>query len=153
MCVIFLKLKGDRLMSQFSLKKSGLKSTLPRIQILELLENNHENNENNKHLSAEDVYKMLIEQDKEIGLATVYRVLTQFEKAGILNRHHFDGLHSIFELNEGEHHDHLVCIKCGNVDEFFDEEIENSQHRIAEKFDFEITDHSLYIYGVCKNCA
>jgi len=131
-----------------NLKKAGLKSTLPRIKILELLENL----DNEKHLSAEDVYKLLLSQGDDVGLATVYRVLTQFEEAGLVTRHHFDGLHSIFELNRGEHHDHLVCVECGNVDEFFDETIEKTQKKVAKDHNFKMTDHSLYIYGVCGQC-
>jgi len=131
-----------------NLKKAGLKSTLPRIKILELLENI----DTEKHLSAEEVYKLLLSQGDDVGLATVYRVLTQFEEAGLVTRHHFDGLHSIFELNRGEHHDHLVCTECGNVDEFFDEIIEKTQRKVAKDHKFKMTDHSLYIYGVCAQC-
>ena len=129
------------------LRAAGLKVTLPRVKILQILENSE-----TKHLSAEDVYKALIEANEEVGLATVYRVLTQFESAGLVMRHHFEGGHSIFELNTVDHHDHIVCNKCGKVQEFFDELIEEQQDRIAEKLGFEITDHSLYIYGVCKDC-
>ena len=135
-------------MGSNELKKAGLKSTIPRMQILELLVDN----KTQKHLSAEDVYKLLLSQDSDIGLATVYRVLTQFEQAGLVTRHHFDGVHSIFELNNGEHHDHLVCIKCGKVDEFYDEIIEKSQHTVAKKYNFKMTEHSLYLYGVCSQC-
>ncbi|MFK5985956.1 MAG: ferric iron uptake transcriptional regulator [Pseudomonadota bacterium] len=135
-------------MGSSQLKKAGLKSTVPRMQILELLVNNN----TEKHLSAEEIYKLLLSQDKDIGLATVYRVLTQFEQAGLVTRHHFDGVHSIFELNDGEHHDHMVCHECGKVEEFYDETIENSQHKIAEKYGFEMTEHSLYMYGVCSEC-
>jgi len=135
-------------MNSNELKKAGLKSTVPRMQILDLLVNQ----DTKKHLSAEDVYKLLLVQDSDIGLATVYRVLTQFEQAGLVTRHHFDGVHSIFELNNGEHHDHLVCIKCGKVDEFYDETIEQSQHMIAKKYNFNMTEHSLYLYGVCSQC-
>lgn len=135
-------------MKNTNLKKAGLKSTLPRIKILELLENI----DTEKHLSAEEVYKLLLSQGDDVGLATVYRVLTQFEEAGLVTRHHFDGLHSIFELNRGEHHDHLVCTECGNVDEFFDEIIEKTQRKVAKDHKFKMTDHSLYIYGVCAQC-
>jgi len=131
-----------------NLKKAGLKSTLPRIKILELLENI----DTEKHLSAEEVYKLLLNQGDDVGLATVYRVLTQFEEAGLVTRHHFDGLHSIFELNRGEHHDHLVCTACGKVEEFYDETIEKSQKKVAKEYSFKMTDHSLYIYGVCAEC-
>ena len=129
------------------LRKAGLKVTLPRVKILQLLENSE-----TRHLSAEDVYKALIEADEDVGLATVYRVLTQFESAGLVMRHHFEGGHSVFELSTMEHHDHLVCSKCGMVEEFFDEVIETQQEQIAAKFGFEITDHSLYLYGICKAC-
>lgn len=129
------------------LRKAGLKVTLPRVKILQLLENSA-----TRHLSAEDVYKALIEADEDVGLATVYRVLTQFEAAGLVMRHHFEGGHSVFELSTMEHHDHLVCNKCGLVEEFFDEVIEKQQDKIAAKFGFEITDHSLYLYGICQAC-
>ncbi len=134
-------------MENIQLKKVGLKITLPRIKILNILEKSVE-----RHLSAEDVYKALLEAGDEVGLATVYRVLTQFEQAGIVERHHFEGGHSVFELNEGEHHDHLVCLKCGRVEEFTDEIIEDRQHKIAEKAKFELKDHSLYLYGICGDC-
>ncbi len=129
------------------LKKAGLKATLPRIKILEMLEKHS----TPRHLSAEDIYKNLLVSGEDIGLATVYRVLTQFETAGLVVRHHFEGGHSVFELNEGEHHDHLVCLKCGKVEEFYDTTIEERQHAMAEKLGFELMDHSLYIYGNCKN--
>lgn len=129
------------------LRKAGLKVTLPRVKILQLLENSE-----TRHLSAEDVYKALIEADEDVGLATVYRVLTQFEAAGLVMRHHFEGGHSVFELSTMEHHDHLVCSKCGLVEEFYDEVIEAQQEKIAKKFGFEITDHSLYLYGICDAC-
>ena len=129
------------------LRKAGLKVTLPRVKILQILENS-----SNKHLSAEDVYKALIEAEEEVGLATVYRVLTQFESAGLVMRHHFEGGHSIFELTSVDHHDHIVCNKCGQVEEFFDELIEEQQEKIAIKYGFKITDHSMYLYGICKNC-
>lgn len=134
-------------MGSQELKKVGLKVTLPRVKILEILEENR-----NRHLSAEDVYKALLESAQDVGLATVYRVLTQFEAAGLVSRHHFEGGHSVFELNEGPHHDHIVCIKCGRVDEFLDETIERRQRDIAEKFGYSITDHSLHIYGICADC-
>lgn len=129
------------------LRKAGLKVTLPRVKILQLLENSE-----TRHLSAEDVYKALIETGEEVGLATVYRVLTQFESAGLVMRHRFEGGHSVFELTTVEHHDHLVCSKCGLVEEFFDEVIEDRQEKIAVNFGFEITDHSLYLYGICAEC-
>tara|TARA_R110002072_G_scaffold284396_2_gene448411 strand:- start:4538 stop:4957 length:420 start_codon:yes stop_codon:yes gene_type:complete len=129
------------------LRKAGLKVTLPRVKILQLLENSE-----TRHMSAEDVYKALIEAGEEVGLATVYRVLTQFEAADLVMRHHFEGGHSVFELQTVDHHDHLVCNKCGRIEEFFDEIIEQRQERIAGNFGFEITDHSLYLYGICADC-
>lgn len=129
------------------LKKAGLKATLPRIKILDILENAEQ-----RHLSAEDVYKALLELGEDVGLATVYRVLTQFEAAGLVFRHNFEGGHSVFELNEGRHHDHILCLKCGRVDEFVDETIEQRQKDIAKKFGYTMTDHSLTIYGVCPEC-
>ncbi|NNG13881.1 MAG: ferric iron uptake transcriptional regulator, partial [Gammaproteobacteria bacterium] len=105
-----------------------------------------------RHLSAEDVYKQLLESGEEVGLATVYRVLTQFETAGLVTRHHFEGGHSVFELEQGKHHDHIVCVKCGKIEEFVDDVIEQRQRDIAEKAGFEITDHCLYIYGICNSC-
>ena len=134
-------------MDNAELKKAGLKITLPRVKILSILES-----ADSRHLSAEDVYKLLLDSGEEIGLATVYRVLTQFESAGLVTRHHFEGGHSVFELNAGEHHDHIVCVKCGKVEEFYDELIEQRQHAIAEKAGFDMTDHCLYIYGICKDC-
>ncbi|QJD28548.1 ferric iron uptake transcriptional regulator [Methylococcus geothermalis] len=131
------------------IRNAGLKVTLPRIKILEMLE---EQSEQDRHLTAEDVYKRLIQQGEEIGLATVYRVLTQFEAAGLVKRHHFEGGNSIFEFNRGEHHDHIVCVKCGRVEEFSDEMIELRQKEIAKKLKFTLTDHSLCLYGVCANC-
>ena len=129
------------------LKRAGLKVTLPRTKILEMLEHT-----TTRHLSAEDVYKRLLESGDDIGLATVYRVLTQFETAGLVVRHHFEGGHSVFEMNKGEHHDHIVCVKCGKVDEFIDEVIEVRQRAIADKLGYDITDHSLYLYGICAKC-
>lgn len=134
-------------MESADIKKAGLKVTLPRIKILEIMEKSE-----TRHLSAEDVYKHLLEEGEEVGLATVYRVLTQFESAGLVARHHFDEGHSVFELNQGHHHDHIVCVKCGKVEEFMDETIEQRQKDIAAKAGFEITDHCLYIYGVCGAC-
>ncbi|MCU7958832.1 MAG: ferric iron uptake transcriptional regulator [gamma proteobacterium symbiont of Bathyaustriella thionipta] len=131
-------------MENQQIRKAGLKVTLPRVKILEILETS-----NDRHLSAEDVYKQLLKNDSDIGLATVYRVLTQFETAGLVNRHHFEGGHSVFELSQGGHHDHLVCVKCGRVVEFFDEVIEERQKAIARDNGFKMQDHSLIIYGVC----
>ncbi len=129
------------------LKKAGLKATVPRLKILEILETKKD-----QHMRAEDVYKVLLDSNEDIGLATVYRVLTQFEAAGLVSRHHFEGGHSVFELDHGEHHDHILCVTCGRVDEFMDEVIEDQQKAIAEKAGYKITDHSLYIYGVCPDC-
>lgn len=126
------------------LKASGLKATLPRLKILEIFQNSQV-----RHLSAEDVYKTLLAENMDVGLATVYRVLTQFEQAGILNRHHFEAGKAVFELNEGTHHDHLVCLDCGRVEEFFDAEIEKRQQIIANEHGFELTDHALALYGNC----
>lgn len=137
--------KDDR--DNHDLKRAGLKVTGPRLKILHILETTAL-----RHLSAEDIYKALVETGDDIGLATVYRVLTQFETAGLVMRHYFEGGHSVFELNEGEHHDHLVCIKCGKVEEFVDSTIEERQLAIAKKMNFQMTDHSLYIYGICKSC-
>ena len=129
------------------LKDAGLKITLPRIKILQILESSTVH-----HLSAEDVYKHLLQNDEEIGLATVYRVLTQFESAGLVIRHHFEGGHSVFELSSNDHHDHLVRVKCGLVEEFHDEEIERRQENIARERGFELTDHNLNLYGLCPKC-
>ena len=134
-------------MGNMELKKVGLKATLPRLKILELLEN-----ADGRHMSAEDIYKKLLGIGEDVGLATVYRVMTQFETAGLVSRHHFDSGLSVFELNEGTHHDHLVCEKCGKVEEFVDESIEKTQHQIAEDLGYKMTDHSLYIYGICPAC-
>ncbi|MEO1767918.1 ferric iron uptake transcriptional regulator [Thiobacter aerophilum] len=132
------------------LKNAGLKATLPRLKILSLFETSEV-----RHLTAEDVYRMLLQQgDADIGLATIYRVLTQFEQAGLLIRHHFESGKAVFELNQGGHHDHLVCMQCGRVEEFYDAEIEKRQERIARERGFSIHEHSLYIYADCtkENC-
>ena len=134
-------------MESKDLRNAGLKVTLPRVKILEMLATSE-----TRHLSAEDMYKQLLDAGEEIGLATVYRVLTQFETAGLVKRHHFEGGHSVFEMHEGEHHDHILCVKCGRVDEFMDEVIEERQRAIAKKAGFDMTDHSLYIYGICEDC-
>jgi Fur family ferric uptake transcriptional regulator len=123
------------------LKKAGLKVTLPRLKILEILEGS-----DRRHLSAEDIYKELLESGEDIGLATVYRVLTQFESAELVKRHNFEGGHSVFELDEGKHHDHMVCVETGKVTEFIEEEIERLQHEIAAKYDYELIDHNLVLY-------
>ncbi len=131
------------------LKASGLKATLPRLKILEIFQNSSV-----RHLTAEDVYKILLNENMDVGLATVYRVLTQFEQAGLLNRNHFETGKAIFELNEGSHHDHLVCLDCGKVEEFYDEHIEKRQHSIAKERGFVIADHALALYANCSknNC-
>lgn len=134
-------------MKNKELEKVGLKVTAPRVKILQMLER-----AGTRHFSAEDIYRSLLETGEDIGLATVYRVLTQFETAGLVIRHHFEGGHSVFELDDGEHHDHLVCVKCGHVLEFVDPIIEKRQHAIAEQNKFHMTDHSLYIYGICEHC-
>jgi len=126
------------------LKKAGLKATLPRLKILSILEDSKD-----RHMTAEDVYKHLLDAGEQVGLATVYRVLTQFEAAGLVMRHNFEGGRSVFEINQGGHHDHMVCLECGKVFEFYDTAIEDRQHKIAEKAGFHIEDHSLYLYGVC----
>jgi Fur family ferric uptake transcriptional regulator len=136
--------------NQHQIKQAGLKVTVPRLKILHILETSEQ-----RHLSAEEVYKELLAAEEEIGLATVYRVLTQFESAGLVVRHHFEGGQSVFELNRGGHHDHLVCVKCGAVIEFLDEVIEQRQQAIADQNGFKIVDHSLVIYGDClegENC-
>ncbi len=128
-----------------NLKNIGLKATTPRLKILDLFQK-----ADNRHLTAEDVYRLLIAEDMDIGLATVYRVLTQFEQAGLLERHYFESGKAVFELNEGHHHDHLVCLQCGKVEEFYDPEIEERQNRIARERGFEVHEHALYLYVDCK---
>ena len=132
-----------------NLKTSGLKATLPRLRILELFEKSAV-----RHLAAEDVYRMLSKEGTDTGLATIYRVLTQFEQAGLLIRHHFEGGKAVFELNRGGHHDHLVCVQCGHVEEFFDPAIEQRQEEIARERGFSLQEHSLYLYVDCSraNC-
>lgn len=127
-----------------NLRNTGLKATLPRLKVLELFHNSTE-----RHMTAEDVFKILLNENADIGLATVYRVLTQFEQAGLLVRHHFESGKAVFELNEGSHHDHLVCLQCGKVEEFYDPEIEKRQIKIAKDRGFDIHDHSLYLYADC----
>ena len=131
------------------LKNSGLKATLPRIKVLEIFQTTAQ-----RHMSAEDVYKMLLSEGADVGLATVYRVLMQFEQAGILSRNHFETGKAVFELNEGKHHDHLVCLDCGRVEEFYDAEIEKRQRSVAHARGFELQEHSLALYAACtkKNC-
>ncbi len=129
------------------LKEMGLKATGPRLRILNLFETCGQ-----RHLTAEDVYRLLIADKIDIGLATVYRVLTQFEQAGILIRHHFESGKAVFELNQGTHHDHLVCVQCGDVVEFYDPALGRRQNAIAEQHGFEIQEHELYLYGICNTC-
>jgi len=131
-------------MESKDLRNAGLKVTLPRLKILELLEGNKP-----RHVSAEDLYRMLREQGEDIGLATVYRVLTQFEAAGLVMRHHFEDGHAVFEMQQGTHHDHIVCMRCGRVDEFVDEVIEKRQKQKAEELGYKLADHSLIMYGQC----
>jgi Fur family ferric uptake transcriptional regulator len=126
------------------LKSMGLKATGPRLKILELFEKSEL-----RHMTADDVYRLLLGESIDIGLATVYRVLTQFEQAGLLERHHFESGKAVFEINAGQHHDHLVCINCGRVEEFYDEEIERRQKKIAKERGFVIQDHALYLYAEC----
>lgn len=134
--------------SPHDLKNIGLKATLPRLRILELFEKSDV-----RHLAAEDVYKKLVEEGTDTGLATVYRVLTQFEQAGLLMRHHFESGKAVYELNQGSHHDHLVCLQCGHVEEFYDPEIEKRQEKVARDRGFTIHDHSLHIYADCTRSA
>lgn len=130
-----------------NLKSAGLKVTLPRLKILSLLEAC-----NGRHMSAESLHHELLNSGEDVGLATVYRVLTQFEAAGLVSRHNFEGGQAVFELNEGEHHDHILCVRCGKVEEFVDSVIEKRQKEIVEEHGFEMTDHHLTIYGVCAEC-
>lgn len=132
------------------LKSSGLKVTLPRLKILELFQNSVANGE--RHLSADDVYRVLMGEQMDIGLATVYRVLTQFEQAGILVRRNFESGKALYELNEGEPHDHLLCLSCGKVEEFSDAQIEARQHEIAEQHGYVLHERAMSLYGVCAEC-
>lgn len=137
-------------MEDQDIRKAGLKVTAPRVKILELLEKSPE-----RHVSAEDVYKMLLAANEDIGLATVYRVLTQFEAAGLVEKRHFEDGYSVFELSKGTHHDHIVCVTCGRVQEFVDETIEKRQRMIADDLGFQISEHELVIYGKCldESCS
>jgi Fur family ferric uptake transcriptional regulator len=130
------------------LKSTGLKATIPRLKILEVFQRSSQ-----RHMSAEDVFKVLLLENSDVGLATVYRVLTQFEQASILSRSQFEGGKSVYELNEGQHHDHLVCLDCGKVEEFYDPEIENRQQAVAQAKGFTITDHALSLYARCTKTA
>ncbi len=134
-------------MSKPELKKAGLKITLPRVRVLQIFEMTPD-----RHLSAEDIYRILAESGEETALATIYRVLGQFEEAGLVIRHNFEGGHSVFELDDGAHHDHLVCVRCGAVKEFMDDVIEARQREVARAAGYEMTDHSLNIYGICEKC-
>ncbi|MGC1952908.1 MAG: ferric iron uptake transcriptional regulator [Gammaproteobacteria bacterium] len=134
-------------MENAELKKAGLKATLPRVRVLEVLDRSGK-----RHMSAEDVYKALLDAGDNVGIATVYRVLTQFESAHLVVRHHFEGAQSVFELNKGDHHDHILCLKCNRIEEFADPVIEERQAEIAKQAGFTMTDHSLYIYGICASC-
>lgn len=136
-------------MDDQDLRDVGLKVTTPRVKILDILEKSPV-----RHMSAEDVYRVLLERKDDIGLATVYRVLTQFEAAGLVQRHHFEGGQAVFELDRGGHHDHIVCMDCGHVEEFFDAGIEKAQHKIADQYGFSLQEHALILYGHCtkKNC-
>ena len=129
------------------LKQAGLKATRPRLMILQLLEDAEE-----RHLTAEGVYRSLLDAGEEVGLATVYRVLTQFEQAGLVKRHHFDGERAFFELDENKHHDHMVCMRCGRVEEFVNDEIERLQQEVAKAHNFRLTDHRMELYGLCADC-
>ena len=131
-----------------NLKNTGLKATLPRLKILELFQSHKDN-----HLSAEDIFRILITQKSDIGLATVYRVLAQFEQAGLLRRSNFEAGKSVYELDEGLHHDHMVCLTCGKVDEFVDDKMEQRQLEIAKKYGFHLEEHAVAMYGTCANCA
>ena len=133
-------------MSSNELKQAGLKVTLPRMKVLDILRE-----QSNAHLSAENVYKLLLAADEEVGLATVYRVLTQFEEAGLVKRHTFEGGQAVFELDQGQHHDHIVCVQCGKIEEFVDEAIERKQRSIADKIGYQLLDHSLVLYGKCSD--
>lgn len=134
-------------MEKTDLKKAGLKVTVPRMKILQYLEDSDV-----RHQSAEDIYKKLLSDGEEIGLATVYRVLTQFESAGLVARHNFEGGHAVFELDRQVHHDHIVCVSCGKVEEFYDDVIESQQLKVASEKGYSITEHSLTLYGKCPNC-
>jgi Fur family transcriptional regulator, ferric uptake regulator len=130
--------------TNISLKESGLKITMPRLKILDLFQRTED-----RHLSAEDVYRILLAEEMDVGLATIYRVLTQFEQAGILKRHHFETGKAVFELDQGNHHDHIICINCGRVVEFFDPEIEARQNAVAEANGFKLREHAMYLYAEC----
>jgi len=135
---------GEFRVGSKELKQAGLKVTLPRMKILDMLQH-----QDGLHLTAEEIFRALEESGEEVGLATVYRVLTQFEAAGLVRRHHFEGGHSVFELDQGEHHDHILCLECGRIEEFCDQDIEQRQRAIAQRLGFELTEHCLILYGHC----
>ncbi len=137
-------------MDSQELRKIGLKVTVPRVKVLEILEHRMEETDQH-HLTAEDIYRQLMDSDSDIGLATVYRVLSQFEEAGLVTRHHFEGGQARFELNRG-HHDHIVCVQCGKVEEFTDDVIEDRQNRIADQRNFDVANYSLVLYANCRGC-
>ncbi len=130
------------------LKNTGLKATLPRLKILDVFQKGEQ-----RHMTAEDVFRVLLEDRSDVGLATVYRVLTQFEQAGILSRSHFESGKAVYELNEGQHHDHLVCTSCGRVEEFYDAEIEKRQQIVSKGKGWILQDHAMSLYGLCGNCV
>lgn len=142
--------QGER-RSEKELKSAGLKATGPRMRILELFEDALVNGPN-RHLTAEDVYKQLVAEEFDVGLATVYRVLSQFESAGLVVRRYFGNDRATYEMDDGSHHDHIVCTRCGRVEEFVDEEIERRQREIAHRLGFELEDHALSLYGICEEC-
>jgi Fur family ferric uptake transcriptional regulator len=144
-----LRPRRENAMSNINeLKNTGLKATVPRLKILEVFQRGTQ-----RHMTAEDVFRVLLQERSDVGLATVYRVLTQFEQAGILNRSHFEGGKAVYELNEGQHHDHFVCTQCGTVEEFFDDKIENLQKAIAKSKGWLLQEHAMSLYGLCANCA
>ena len=143
---LYFNLEKIVMADEINLKSSGLKATLPRLRVLSIFEDSE-----NKHLSAEDIFKIILGSGDDVGLATIYRVLTQFEQAGLLIKHHFESGKAVFELNQKTHHDHIVCIQCGYVEEFLNDAIEKLQHQVADSLGFKIVDHSLYISGACKN--
>lgn len=142
---------GTDIMITDEIKQAGLKVTAPRMRIYEMLENAAAEG-HTEHLGAEEIYSRLREANNDVGIATVYRVLTQFEQAGLVIKHNFEGTQAVFELNQGDHHDHICCVKCGKIVEFVDEEIEQRQLQVAEKLGFKLIEHSLVLYGICSDC-
>lgn len=142
---------GGAAVDNQELRKAGLKVTVPRMKVLEILEQRLDSTDHH-HLTAEDIYRQLMEANSDIGLATVYRVLSQFEEAGLVTRHYFEGGQALFELNRGRHHDHIVCVQCGKVEEFVDDVIEDRQSRIANQHNFDLANHSLVLYANCRGC-